>query len=67
MSSGEIEVPVEVTVEDSWKGETVVTEVVGTKLANEVLVPTPVPGGGEAVRASVSEVTIVLDELLADG
>jgi len=73
VSSGEIEVEAEasvsaeVTVEDSWEGETAVTEPVGTKLASEVLVPTPVPGGDDAVSASVSEVNMVLNEVLVEG
>lgn len=60
-------VSVEVTVEDSWEGETVVTEPVVTKLASEVLVPTPVPGGDDAVSASVSEVKMVPNEVLVEG
>lgn len=73
VSSGEVEVEVgasvsaEVTVEDSWDGETAVTEPVGTQLASEVLVPTPVPGGDDAVSASVSEVNMVLNEVLVEG
>lgn len=73
VSSGEVEVEVgvsvfaEVSVEDSWDGETVVTELVGTELSSEVLVPTSVPGGDDAVSASVSEVNMVLNEVLVEG